>query len=111
MRQWRNGLFACLLAAAALAAGCGDDDGGGGGGPISSPKVDQAVDQCLDQAKTIKDKDSRKTAEEACKAAESGDTEKVKNAVKKQCLEAVKQIPDSAKDQREAAKNRCEAIK
>jgi hypothetical protein len=115
MRQWRNGLFACLLAVAALAAGCGDDDGGGGGGggggPIESPKVEKAVDQCLEQARNVQDKDARKTAEEACKAAESGETDKVKNAVKKQCLETVKQLPDSAKDQKEAARNRCEAIK
>jgi hypothetical protein len=112
MRTWRNGLFACLLAAAALAAGCGDDDGdGGGGNPIVTPKVEKAVDQCLDQAKSIQDKNARKTTEEACKAAKSGDTGKVESAVKKQCLEVLKQIPDSAKDQREAARNRCEALK
>lgn len=115
MRTWRNGLCACLLAAVALAAGCGDDDGGGNGGggdnPVVTPKVEKAVDQCLEQAKSIQDKDARKTTEEACKAAKSGDAGKVESAVKKQCLEAVKQIPDSAKDQREAAKNRCEALK
>ncbi|HKP92128.1 MAG TPA: hypothetical protein VJT75_19315 [Thermoleophilaceae bacterium] len=120
MRQWRNGLFACLLAAAALAAGCGDDNstdtsggggGGGGGGGNAPASVKDAVKQCLEQAKSINDKDARKTAEEACDAAKSGQTDKVKNAVKKQCLDAVNQIPDSAKDQKEAAKSRCEAIK
>ena len=113
MRQWRNGLFACLLAVAALGAGCGDDDGGGGSNnPVVGPKVDQAVDQCLDQAKSIQDKDAKKTAEEACKAAKSGDVDKVKSAAKQECLNAIKQIPDSApKDQKEAAKKRCEAIK
>jgi hypothetical protein len=117
MRQWRNGLFACLLAVAALAAGCGGDDnksdtsGGGGGGGNTPASVDEAVKQCLDQAKTVQDKDARKTAEEACKAAKSGDTSKVKDAAKQECLKAVEQIPDSAKDQKEQAKKRCEAIK
>ena len=110
MRQWRNGLLAGLLAVAALAAGCGDDNGGGSN-PIVSPKIDKAVDQCLEQAKSINDKDARKTAEAACKAAKSGDASDVKSAAKKQCLDAVKQLPDSAKDQKDAAKKRCEAIK
>jgi entry exclusion lipoprotein TrbK len=103
-------LASLAIAVVLVLAGCGDDDGGGGN-PAVTPKVEKAVDQCLDQAKSIQDKDARKTAEEACKAAESGDTGEVKSAVKKQCLEAVKQIPDSAKDQKEAARNRCEAIK
>jgi hypothetical protein len=108
-----------LLAVAALAAGCGSssNDGGGGGGgggggnPAAAPSVDKAVDQCLDQAKQVQEADARKTAEEACKAAKSGDAEKVKSAAKEQCLNAVKQIPDSQKEQRQAAQARCDAIK
>ena len=116
-------LLAALLATALLAAGCGGSDnksdtggggGGGGGGDVSvpnTPQVNDAVKQCLDQAKQVEQADARKTAEEACKAAKSGNTEKVKSAAKEQCLNAVNQIPDSAKEQREAAKKRCEAIK
>jgi hypothetical protein len=110
MKQLRNGLFASLLAVAALAAGCGG--GSDGGNPVVSPKVNEAVDQCLKQAKTITDKDARRTATEACKAARSGDTSKVKSAAKQECLNAVKQIPASApKDQKDAARKRCDAIK
>jgi hypothetical protein len=115
-------LLATLLAALLLAAGCGSDNksdtggggGGGGGGDVNvpnTPQVNDAVKQCLDQAKQVEQADARKTAEEACKAAKSGDTEKVKSAAKEQCLNAVKQIPDSAKEQRDAAKARCDAIK
>lgn len=111
MRQWRNGLLACLVAAAALGAGCGSDDNGSSNNPLVSPKVEKAVDQCLKQAKSITDKDARKTAVEACKAAKSGDTSKVKSAAKQECLNAVKQIPASAKDQKDAAMKRCDAIK
>ena len=67
------------------------------------------MDQCLDQAKQLPDEQSRKTAEEACKAAKSGDTSKVKQAAKKQCLDALKQVPDGP--QKDQAKERCEAIK
>jgi hypothetical protein len=67
---------------------------------------------CLDQAKSIKDKDARKTAEEACKTAKSGNTEKVRSAAKQECLNAVKQIPASATQaQKDEARKRCEAIK
>jgi hypothetical protein len=106
-------LLACLVAAVALGAGCGGSDNGGGGSnnPVVAPKVNQAVDQCLEQAKSVKEKDARRTAEEACKAAKSGNAEKVRSAAKQECLNAVKQIPESAKDQRDAAKKRCEAIK
>jgi hypothetical protein len=106
-----------LVAVAALAAGCGgssDNDkggGGGGGNPAATPSVNKAVDQCLDRAKQVQEADARKTAEEACKAAKSGDVEKVKSAAKEQCLNAVKQIPDSEKDARQAAQARCDAIK
>src|SRR3954466_7452738 len=111
MRQWRNGLLACLLPVAALGAGCRSAPGGPTNHPAVNEKVSNAVDQCLKQARSISDKDARKTATEACKAAKSGDVGGVKSAAKKQCLNAVEQIPDSAKDQKEAAKKRCEAIK
>jgi hypothetical protein len=116
MRQSRNGLFACLLAVVALGAGCGsnnksDTSGGGGSGGSAPASVSGAVDQCLKQAKSVKDKDARKTATEACKAAKSGDTGKVKQAAKQECLKVVAQIPDSAKAQKDQAKKRCEAIK
>jgi hypothetical protein len=35
----------------------------------------------------------------------------VKSAAKQECLNAVKQIPDSAMAQKDAAKKRCDAIK
>ena len=109
--------MACLLAAAAIAAGCGSSDdksdtsGGGGGGGGTPSTLGGAVDQCVKQAKSVDDKDARKTAIEACKAAKSGDADKVKDAVRKQCLKAVEQIPESAGDQKEEAKKRCEAVK
>jgi hypothetical protein len=119
--RWTRTALAALLAAALLLAGCGSDNkssggggGGGGGGtdnPVVTPKVDEAVKQCLDQAKQVQQADARKTAEEACKAAKSGNTEKVKSAAKQECLNAVKQIPDSAKEQKDAAIKRCDAIK
>jgi hypothetical protein len=110
-------LVPTLLAVAAMAAGCGgsssNDNGGGGGNvnPAATPSVNKAVDQCLEQAKQVQQADARKTAEEACKAAKSGDTGKVKSAAKEQCLNAVNQIPDSQKEQKKAAQQRCEAIK
>ena len=114
-----TGLAAALCAVAVLGAGCGssNDNGGGGGGggvnvnPAKAPSVNKAVDQCLDQAKQVKQADARKTAEEACKAAKSGNTEKVKSAAKQECLNAVNQIPDSAAEQKKAAKERCNSIK
>ena len=118
--RWTRTALAALLAAALLLAGCGSDNkssgggGGGGGGtdnPVVTPKVDEAVKQCLDQAKQVKQADARKTAEEACKAAKSGNTEKVKSAAKQECLNAVNQIPDSAAEQKKAAKERCNSIK
>jgi hypothetical protein len=116
MIRARTGLLACLLAAAAIAAGCGGSDNsadtsGGGGGGGTPTTLKGAVDKCLEKAKSVKDKDARKTATEACKAAKSGDTSKVKNAVKQECLKAVEQLPDSAMQQKDEAKKRCEAIK
>ena len=110
-------LVLTLFAIAAMAAGCGSSSssggGGGGGGvsPAATPSVNNAVDQCLKDAKTLPQADARKTAEAACNAAKSGDVSKVKSAAKQQCLNAVKQIPDSAKQQKQAAQQRCNAIK
>jgi hypothetical protein len=109
-------LLTTLLAVAALAAGCGssssnNNGGGGGANPAVAPSVNNAVDRCLKQAKQVQQADARKTAVAACNAAKSGDTSKVKSAAKQQCLNAVKQIPDSAKDQKKAAQQRCNAIK
>lgn len=100
MRGLRSGLLACAVAAVALGAGCGNS---------TNDQVDKAVDQCLQQARSINDKDARKTAEEACKAAKSRDTSKVRSAAKKQCLDAVKAMPESP--QRDQAMKRCEQIK
>ena len=116
MIRARTGLLACLLAVAAIAAGCGSDDNksdtsGGGGGGGTPTTLKGAVDQCLEQAKSIEDKDARKTATEACKAAKSGDASKVKDAVKQECLKAVEQLPDSAAAQKKEARKRCEAVK
>jgi hypothetical protein len=117
MIRTRTGLLACLLAAASIAAGCGSSDdksdtsGGGGGGGGTPTTLKGAVDKCIEQAKSVKDKDARKTATEACKAAKSGNTSKVKDAVRKECLKAVEQLPDSAGAQKEEAKKRCEAVK
>jgi hypothetical protein len=106
----RTTLVPALVAAALLAAGCG---GGGGGSvnPVSGSAVDDAVSKCLDQAKTVKPADARKTAEAACNSAKTGDAGKVKSAARQQCLNAVKQIPDSQMTQKDAAKARCDAIK
>ena len=119
MIRTRTGLLACLMAAAAIAAGCGSSSGGsdtsggggGGGGGGTPTTLKGAVDKCLQQAKSVKDKDARNTATAACKAAKSGNTGKVKSAVKQECLKAVEQIPASAQAQKDEAKKRCEAIK
>ena len=100
MRGLRSGLLVCLVAAMALGAGCGSS---------TNDQLNKAVDQCLQQAKSINDKDARKTAVEACKAAKSRDTSKVRSAAKKQCLDAVEAMPESA--QKDRAMKRCEQIK
>lgn len=107
----RTTLIPALVATALLAAGCGGGGGGGSVNPVSGGAVNDAVSKCLDQAKTVTPADARKTAEAACNAAKTGDVGKVKSAAKQQCLNAVKQIPDSAKAQKDAAKARCDAIK
>ena len=112
MTRSKTAALASLLAVAAIAAGCGSSSSGGGSdNPIVAPKVKSAVKQCLQQAKQLPQADARKTAEAACNAAKSGNTGKVKSAAKQECLNAVKQIPASAKAQKDAARKRCEAIK
>ncbi|MEA2351108.1 MAG: hypothetical protein QOG86_2049 [Thermoleophilaceae bacterium] len=102
-------LPAALLASAALVlAGCGGSDNESNGSRSTPKNLDEAISQCLDQAKQLPDAQSRNTAEEACKAAKSGNTTKVKEAAKKQCLDALKQVPDGP--QKDQAKKRCEAI-
>ena len=91
-------LLPALLASALLAAGYGGDGGS------EDPRVEEAVDQCLEGTKQIQDEKARKTAEEACKAAESGDEERVKDAALQQCLDAARQFPGDA---RKTAEKRC----
>jgi hypothetical protein len=120
-------LLATLVASAIFAAGCGGDDndgggdgGGGGGSPVSGEQQstdapdskDEAIDRCYEEAKK-QEGQARETAEAACKAAETGDTDAIeeeveeqKDDVKKQCLESAKQIPDEAA--RKQAEDACE---
>jgi hypothetical protein len=66
--------------------------------------VKDAVAKCLKQAKTVADPSARKTAEESCKAVQSGNPQAVKDAARKQCLAAAKQVPDGpARQTAEAA--------
>jgi hypothetical protein len=66
--------------------------------------VKDAVAKCLARAKTVSDPNARKTAEEGCKAVQSGNPQGVKDAARKQCLAAAQQIPDGpARQTAEAA--------
>ena len=116
-------LLATLAAAMVFAVGCGDDDddgggnGGGGGGADTSigepsggeePKSkEEAIDRCFEEAKKLEGS-ARETAEASCRAAETGDTDEVKERAKEQCLEATKQIPDEAA--RQQAEDQCEQL-
>jgi hypothetical protein len=101
-------LLAALAAAAVLAAGCGDDNkssnSGDSSGPIQAPSGDtktdatpdtksEAIDQCYQEADKLEGQ-AKDTARAGCKAADTGDTDQLKQEAKKQCLEATKQIPD-----------------
>jgi hypothetical protein len=106
-------LLAALAAATVLAAGCGDDNGGGGGGGKTSdsggplqnaPGNDsgaddtpdtksEAIDKCYEEADKLEGQ-AKDTARAGCKAADTGDTDQLKQEAKKQCLESTKQIPD-----------------
>jgi hypothetical protein len=105
MRLPSASALAALLATALIAAGCGDSGNGGS----ASPAVNNAVDKCVEQAKSIKDADSRRTATEACKAAKTGDTGKVKDAARQQCLDQAKQLSDA--QAKKTLQERCKAIK
>lgn len=114
-------LLATLAAAMVFAVGCGDDDddggnGGGGGADTSiggdttgteeAPKSkDEAIQRCYEEAKKLEGS-AKETAEASCRAAETGDTDEVKEKAKEQCLESAKQIPDEAA--REQAEDACE---
>ncbi len=118
-------LLATLAAAMVFAVGCGDDDddGGGGGdggsdtsigetsgggdtGATDEPKSkDEAIQRCYEEARKLKGS-AKETAEASCRAAETGDTDEVKEKAKEQCLESVKQIPDEAA--RQQAEDACE---
>jgi hypothetical protein len=115
-------LLATLAAAMVFAVGCGDDDddgggnGGGGGGADTgigdpsgdsgdTPSRDEAIQRCYEEAKKLEG-DAKETAEASCRAAETGDTDEVKERAKEQCLESAKQIPDEAA--RQQAEDACE---
>ena len=109
-------LFATLAAAAVFAVGCGDDDddgGGNGGGNVSGEtqstdapaSKDEAIDRCYEEADKLEG-DAKETAEASCRAAETGDTDEVKEKAKEQCLDSAKQIPDEAA--RQQAEDACE---
>ena len=121
------GLMAMLLVSLVFAAGCGGDDEDGGGGGSDAPGVgetstsdgggsggtdqpdnkDEAIDRCYEEAKKLEGQ-ARETAEAGCEAADTGDTDKLKDEAKQQCLDSTKQIPDEAA--RKQAEEQCEAI-
>lgn len=110
-------LLAVLAASAVFAAGCGDDNNDGGGtGGVGTPSgetqnqdapdnKDEAIDRCFEEADKLEGQ-AKETAEASCRAAETGDTDEVKEEAKQQCLESAKQIPDEAA--RQQAEDACE---
>ena len=97
-------LLAAVLAAAAVAAGCGGEDVA-----KEASGFNDAIEQCRDEAKKVKDPDARRTAEEACDAAESGDTGDLRDAAKEECLKAARETTDpQARREAEAACSRIE---
>ena len=114
----RSRLCAALVALAIAVglAACGGGNGGGGqqgsqsGGataPAGEPKTkDEAIARCREEASKLTG-DSRKTAEAACEAGETGDTTAVKDAARQQCINLTKDIADpAARKQAEAACDR-----
>jgi hypothetical protein len=95
-------IAALILVFAIAASGCGSGDKGSGDSPSN---VNDAVDLCVKKAKAIDDADARTTATEACKAAKSGNTSKVKDAARAECLDLTKRIPAGA--QRDQAQKAC----
>jgi hypothetical protein len=118
-------LLAVLASAAFLAAGCGDDNNDSGGsngdssGPIQAPSGDttktddtpdsksEAIDQCYEEADKLEGQ-AKDTARAGCKAADTGDTEQLKQEARKQCLESTKQIPDA--NSRKQAEDACNKV-
>ena len=111
-------LLAALAASAVFAAGCGGDDNDGGGGndtgsPVSGDtqssdqpnNKDEAIDRCYEEADKLSG-DQKETAEASCRAAETGNTDEIKEKAKEQCLDSAKQIPDEAA--RKQAEDACE---
>ena len=104
-------LLAVTVCVAVPAAGCGDDDNGGGGGGGGSDAQDvpktrgEAIDRCYEEADKLEGQ-AKETARAACRSAETGDTDQVKEEAKQQCLDSAKQIPDPAA--RKQAEQACE---
>jgi hypothetical protein len=95
--------LATLIAVAAIAAGCGGEDVA-----KEASGFNDAIEQCREDAKKIEDDETRRTAEEACDAAESGDTDDLRDAAKDQCLEAARETSDA--DARREAEEACNRI-
>jgi hypothetical protein len=97
-------ILAALLAAAAIAAGCGSEDVA-----KEASGFNEAIEQCREEAEKIEDDEDRRLAEEACDAAESGDSDDLRDAAKDQCLDAARQTSDrEARREAEEACNRIE---
>ena len=106
MLRTRSTLVALLAAMTALAllAGCGAEDTAK---DVSG--FDEAIKQCREEAKQIEDREARRTAEEACDAADSGNPGELRDAAKDQCLEAARQTTDpQARREAEEACNQIE---
>ena len=94
--------LAAFAAVALVAGGCGADDIG------QDPNRNRAVDRCLDEARKVQDSSARRTAEESCRSARSGDAARARQAAKQQCLDQVRRVPDAAA--RRQAREACERI-
>lgn len=114
--------ISALLAASLLAIGCGDDEsngggtnegGGAGGATTPAPEVTgedraAAIETCLERAREIADDSVRRTAEEACEAAETGDASAVLESARRQCLEGLTALPKG--DVRDRGREACERL-
>jgi hypothetical protein len=94
---------ALLLTVAAIAAGCGGEDVA-----KEASGFNDAVEQCREDAEKIEDDEARRTAEETCDAAESGETDELRDAIKDQCLEAAGET--SNREARREAEEACNQI-
>jgi hypothetical protein len=99
-----SALLAALIAAAAIATGCGGDDIA-----KEASGFNDAVEQCKEDARKTPDPEARRTAEEACEAAESGDTGDLKDAAREQCLDDASKIQD--RQSRREVEEGCNRIK